>query len=339
MNTLVLNPGSRWLKAALYSEDGTERDVQKIAIEDTNAQDAWFQGLSDVERVGVRVVHGGGLESPALFDVATREVIEEFSVYAPLHNPVSLAVIERVQSHFDDTPVYCVFDTHFHRTLPPEAYTYPIAKDVAEKCKVRRYGFHGIALESVYKQLLDQLEKEGKPQPSKLIMAHLGGGTSVTAVEQGRSIYTTMGATPLEGAMMITRSGTVDPEITRVLQEKGKMSPEKVSDMLNHESGFQGLLGTTDTKQIIDDAVVGKQPETLAYQMYVRSVVQHIFTCYAFLQGADALVFSGGIGFRNEYIRPEILKWTDIIALDASNTYAFRADETRTIFETIKNAA
>lgn len=338
MNTLVLNPGSRWLKVALYSDSGKVLDFQKIDIEDSGAQNSWLKSLQEVEKIGVRVVHGGGLESPVLFDTIVRSIIEEFSVFAPLHNVRALEVIDRARSHFAHVPIFCVFDTHFHRTLPEEAYTYPISKEVAEKHKIRRYGFHGIALESVLSQLNDTLEEEGKPPPKRLIMAHLGGGTSITAIENGRSIATTMGATPLEGAMMITRSGTVDPDIAHILRHKAGYSCSDVSKMLNEDSGFQGLLNSTDTKQIIDDAMVGKQPEALVFEIYVRTIVERIFGHYGLLQGADALVFSGGIGFRNEFIRPEVLKWTEVIGLDATNTYAFQADETRVIRNYIQNA-
>lgn len=337
MNTLVLNPGSRWLKAAVYSGDGRPIDSQKIEIDDTEAQSAWFGKLSNVNRIGVRVVHGGNLESPQLFTKKVKQVIEEFCSFAPLHNPRALDVIELAQEQFKDVPVYCVFDTHFHRTLPEAAYTYPIAKEVADRYKIRRYGFHGIALESVLSQLIQRRKEEGKPSPKKLIMAHLGGGTSITAVEGGRSIATTMGVTPLEGAMMITRSGTVDPDVVRILSDKAGYSSRDVSKMLNEDSGFQGLLHSTDTKQIIDDAIVGKQPEALVFEIYVRTIVERIFSHFGLMQGADALVFSGGIGFRNEYIRPEVLKWTEIIGLDESNTYAFQADEARVIFETIRD--
>jgi len=169
-------------------------------------------------------------------------------------------------------------------------------------------------------------------------MAHLGGGTSITAVESGHSVATTMGATPLEGAMMITRSGSVDPDIARILAEKAGYSYTDVSKMLNEKSGFEGLLGSTDTKKIIDDAMIGKQPEASVFQIYVRTIVKHIFSHFGLLQGADALVFSGGIGFQNEYIRPEVLKWTEIIGLNSGNTYAFQADEANVIYQYIKDA-
>ena len=337
MNTLVLNPGSRWLKGSLYDAAGRLLDTHKIAIDEHEAQDAWLRKIEDVSRIGVRVVHGGGLESPVRFDTHVRDTIESFSVYAPLHNPRALAVIDRAQKYMRDAPVYCVFDTHFHRTLPEEAYTYPIATNVAQTYHLRRYGFHGIALQSVLAQLTEHLHREGKPQPRKLIMAHLGGGTSITAVERGRSVATTMGATPLEGAMMITRSGSVDPDIARVLSEVAHYDPQQTSTLLNEQSGFQGLVGSSDTKQIIDEAMVGKQPEALAFRIYVRSIVERIFGYYGLLQGVDALVFSGGIGFRNVYIRLEVLKWTDIIGITEANTYAFQADEARVIFEMIRN--
>ena len=336
MNTLVLNPGSRWLKTAVYTEDGRVLDTQKIAVDDVDAQYNWFVTLKDITKIGIRVVHGGGLASPALFDDRVKKTIQEFAPAAPLHNPVSLEVITRLQKQFKGVPIYCVFDTHFHRTLPIESYTYPIPMDVAEKHRIRRYGFHGIALESVLQQLNKKYDSLGKARPEKVIMAHLGGGTSITAVHKGKSIATTMGMTPLEGPMMITRSGTVDPDIPRILMEQGSYSAEDVSKMLNQKSGFQGLVGNTDTKEIIDEAMVGKQPEALAYGIYVQSIVQQIFAYYGLLQGADALVFSGGIGYRNEYIRPTILKWTGIICLDETNTHTFQADDDRVIFDEIQ---
>lgn len=332
MNTLTLNPGSRWLKCALYSEDGEEVSSDKIAIDDKDTQTKWFATLSDVGRIGVRIVHGGGLESPAPFTAEVGKTIKQFAPYAPLHNPVALKVLEHVQKQFKDVPVYCVFDTHFHRTLPPESYTYSLPCKVAERHKLRRYGFHGIALESVFAQFKESCAKRGIPVPKKIIMAHLGGGSSVTAVEEGRSVSTSMGVTPLEGAVMISRSGSIDPDIVRLLVESKEYTLKQASELLNTSSGLMGLAGHDDTKQLIDDAVVGKQPAALAYKVYLRSIIAEIYRCYAVLQGADALIFSGGIGFRNIYIRPDILKETKLIGLTKENTHAFQADETRAIF-------
>lgn len=333
MNVLTLNPGSRWLKAAVYDSDGECVAHEKIAVSDSDVQDAWLRALKDIERIGVRVVHGGGLASPARYAPDARSIIAEFQTFAPLHNPVALALLDRLEQHFPSVPIWCVFDTHFHRTLPPEAYTYALPRDVARAHKLRRYGFHGIALESVFRQVAEQCAEEGKPTPKKLIMAHLGGGSSITAVHEGRSVHTTMGATPLEGVVMITRSGSIDPDIARILTESGEYDSASVSQLLNTHAGIAGLAEQNDTKQLIDDAVVGKQPEALAYAVYVRSIVEGIFACYAHLQGADALVFSGGIGYRNVHIRPEILTHTGIIGITKPNTYAFEADETRVLWE------
>ena len=313
-------------------------DSCKILIDDSDAHDVWLTSLKNVERIGVRVVHGGGLNGPVLFDEKTRSVIEAYIPFAPLHNPFALETILRAQKHIPDVPVYCMFDTDFHTTLPPEAFTYPIDREIAERYSLRRYGFHGIALQSVLEQLCTECERNNRAIPQKILMVHLGGGTSITAVLNGKSVATTMGVTPLEGAMMITRSGSVDPDIVRILNEEARLDVREVSTLLNKHSGFEGLLRSTDTKEIIERAVGGEEPEGLAVRIYVRSIVEHIFGYYGLLQGADALVFSGGIGFQNEHIRPRILEWTHIIGLHEKNTYAFRADETKVIFDAIQHA-
>lgn len=333
MSTLILNPGSRWLKVSIFTENGKRATQEKIAIADIATQDTFLRSLSNIEKIGIRVVHGGSLPSPSAYSTHVRSVIEANAPRAPLHNPVALALIERVRKLLPDATLHCFFDTHFHRALPKCEYTYPIDSSLAATHQIRRYGFHGIALESVYNQLRTSCEQAHTPCPKKVILAHLGGGTSITGVDNGASVITSMGLTPLEGAMMITRSGSVDPDLLRVLHEQAGLTPQEASTILNAQSGFQGLTGTTDTKKIIDEAMVGSQPYKDAFDIYVRSIVRHIYSTFGILQGADALVFSGGIGFRNEHIRPEILKWTSQLGLHAKNTYAFEADEALVMFE------
>lgn len=333
MNTLILNPGSRWLKISLFSNEGERVVQEKLAIDAVDDQNAFLDSLADVGQVGVRVVHGGMLPSPSAYTPNVRKVIESNASLAPLHNPVALALIDRVRERLPRVEIYCFFDTYFHRTLPKVAYTYPINHSLASKYQIRRYGFHGLALESVCTQLSHSCEHMQKPFPKKLILAHLGGGTSITGVQNGASVVTSMGLTPLEGAMMITRSGSIDPDMYRVLVERVGLSMQETSDLLNLQSGFQGLTGTTDTKKIIDEAMVGSQPFKDAFDVYVRSIVMHIYSTFGVLQGADAIVFSGGIGFRNEHIRPEILKWTEPLGLHKENTFAFEADEALVMFQ------
>ena len=169
-------------------------------------------------------------------------------------------------------PIYCVFDTSFHQTIAQETYTYPIPTDIANKYKIRRYGFHGIALESVIYQLRVQKEHEGETLPEKLIVAHLGGGTSVTAIQNGKSINTSMGLTPLDGAMMIMRSGSIDPEVVHILKENAGYTVDEISEILNTKSGFKGITGSADTKQIIADALIEKYPQKLAFRSEERRV-------------------------------------------------------------------
>ncbi len=337
MNILILNPGSRWLKSKVYADNGEVFDTQKIAIDDVVAQKKWFSQLRNIGKIGLRVVHGGDIEGPQLLDKKTRSLIEKFSIFAPLHNKKALQIIDLISNYFINIPTWCVFDTHFHRTLPVEAYTYPIPKELAKKNKIRRYGFHGIALESVYEQLQNRMEKEDMPMPKKLLMVHLGGGSSVTAVLDGKSVATSMGVTPLDGVMMITRSGSVDPDIQRVLNYTEGYDARQVSTIFNKESGFKGITGSTDTKQIIENAMSGFPQEQLAFSLYIRSIVETIFSYYGIMQGVDAMTLSGGIGFNNEYVLPSLVKWTEIIDLDLTNAYSFKADESSVIYTQIIN--
>ena len=330
MATLTINPGSTSTKYVVFDDSEVVTDTHKF--ENLEGQKEWLSQLTDIERIGIRIVHAGDITKPT---VLTNEIIERITasaLFAPIHNPIALETISLIQEIFENVPIVGVFDTAFHINIPRHARTYPIPKKLAQQYDIRRYGFHGIALRSVLKQVISELKKEGKSLQNA-ILVHLGGGSSIAAIQDKVCIDTTMGLTPLEGIMMNTRSGTVDPDLPRILQTVTGKNAEEVSKILNTESGFFGLTGSTDVKRIIEKAKQRNAPEKLAFDMLVYQTVKQIFAYYGVLQKCDALVFSGGIGANNAYLRETIAQKVAII-IGREKVFTFKADEARELFET-----
>ena len=257
--------------------------------------------LEKVTAVGHRTVHGGSeFIEPTLIDDAVVEKMRSLIPLAPLHNPPAIAGIEGAKKVLPDVPHVAVFDTAFFSDLPEEAYTYPIDREVAKKYGIRRYGFHGTSHEYVSHQAAKFL---GTPiEELKLIVAHIGNGASMSAIDGGRPIDTSMGLTPLEGLMMGTRSGDIDPGLHTYLLHQG-MNMEEVDVLLNKKSGLQGMIGMTDMRDVTAAALEGNEDAILAQKVYTRRIVKYIGAYAALLGGLDAVIFTAGVGENAARIR------------------------------------
>ena len=343
MNVLVVNCGSSSLKYQLinpdteevlakgicerigiggtlvYQKSGMEKEKKELDMPThkqaiqfvlealVNKETGAIKDLSEIKAVGHRVVHGG--EKFASSVVLTEEVlatIEECNELAPLHNPANLIGIRACQELMPDVPMVGVFDTAFHQTMPAKAYMYGLPYEYYEKYKIRRYGFHGTSHSYVSKRVAELM---GKPYDQlKIIVCHLGGGASVTAVDCGKSVDTSMGMTPLEGLIMGTRSGDVDPSIIEFLAHKENMTIDEVMNVLNKKSGVAGLSGvSSDFRDIEAAADQGHQRAILAQDTFVYPVVKYIGAYTAAMNGVDAIAFTAGVGENNDWMRRDVL--------------------------------
>lgn len=284
---LVVNAGSTSLK--LSAVDSAERSEAVDSLEAVPV---------DVAAVGHRVVHGGArFREPAALDVETIEAIRDVSSLAPLHNTPALEAIDEARRVLPEVPHVAVFDTAFHATIPPEAATYAIPARWREEWGIRRYGFHGLSVAWATEQV----------PARRLVVCHLGGGCSVTAVLDGRSVDTTMGFSPLEGVPMATRSGSVDPgALVHLLRERA-LSVEDLDHALEHESGLVALGGTDDVREL---------EGTLALDVYVHRIAGAVARMAASLGGLDALVFTAGVGERSAAVRERVCKRLDFLGVE-----------------------
>ena len=262
--------------------------------------------LEGVGAVGHRTVHGGStfVES-VLIDEGVVAKLEELSGLAPLHNPPAIAGIRAAQAVLPEVPHVAVFDTAFFATLPAEAYTYAIDTAVAEKFGIRKYGFHGTSHSYVSRKAAEYL---GRPiEDTKIIVCHLGNGASISAVEGGVAVDTSMGLTPLQGLVMGTRSGDVDPGLHAFLVRNG-MSIDEVDTLLNKQSGMGGLCGYTDMRDVKSQIAAGDERTKLALDIYVHRLVSYIGSYIAILGGLDAIVFTAGIGENADHVRGPVVR-------------------------------
>jgi len=252
--------------------------------------------------VGHRVVHGGELfREPAVVDDEVLAAIRSLIPLAPLHNPSNLLGIEAARMRFPGIPQVAVFDTAFHQTLPPAAYRYAVPHELYEQHQVRRYGFHGTSHAHVAREAAHYLGQP--PEKLNLITLHLGNGASVAAIREGKSIDTSMGMTPLEGLVMGTRSGDLDPAIPFYLIRQLELSADKVENLLNKESGLKGVCGYSDMREIQQRAGEGDERATLAFDMFCYRVRKYIGAYLAVLGRLDAIIFTGGIGENSGTVR------------------------------------
>jgi acetate kinase len=317
---LVLNAGSSTLKYRL-APDGPGGIVERIgepggdATDHGHAVERVLERLRDKEirAVGHRVVHGGTrFVAPAVLDDAVLAGIREVSVLAPLHNPAAVAGIEAARRALPDVPQVAVFDTAFHATLPPAAYTYALDRTVAERHAVRRYGFHGISVRWVAAGAARLL---GRPLDElNLVVAHLGNGASMTAVAGGRSVETSMGMTPLEGLVMGTRTGDLDPAVTFHLLRAG-LSAEQIEDLYQHHGGLLGLCGDNDVRTVDARARSGDPDARLALDVYCHRIRRYLGAYHAVLGRLDAIVFTAGVGEHSATVRAGALDGLDPLGI------------------------
>ena len=257
---------------------------------------------SELFGIGHRVVHGGeSFREPILIDDEVTAAIRRLIPLAPLHNPSNLLGIEIARDTFPGVPQVAVFDTAFHQTLPPKAFHYATPHHWYSEHQVRRYGFHGTSHHYVSKEAVRYLGKS--PESTNLITLHLGNGASATAVHRGLSIDTSMGLTPLEGLIMGTRSGDIDPALHFFMMRETGMSADEIEKSLNSESGLKGICGLNDMREIVDQAGKGNDRAKLAIEMFCYRIKKYIGAYVAVLGSVDAIVFTGGIGENASVIR------------------------------------
>ena len=342
MNILVINCGSSSLKYQLinsetegvlakglcerigidgmltYQPEGGEKEKSEIAMPThteainavlaalTNEKSGVIKSLSEVGAVGHRVVHGGEkFTSSCLINDESMKAIEECNDLAPLHNPANLIGIRACQELMPGVPMVAVFDTAFHQTMPDVAYTYGIPYEYYEKYKVRRYGFHGTSHSYVSQRTAEIV---GKPYDQmKIIVCHLGNGASISAVNCGKSVDTSMGLTPLEGLVMGTRSGDLDPAIIDFVGKKEGLSLDEMNEVLNKKSGMLGISGvSSDGRDLEAAAETGNKRAQLALDVFDYRVIKYIGAYAAAMNGVDAIAFTAGIGENNIKMRKDV---------------------------------
>jgi acetate kinase len=345
MKVLVLNVGSTSVKFDLYEmavEDrmdpasrichGTIERVGAAGAADVEAAlgqviDRLGARLAGLAAVGHRVVHGGAtLIQPVAIDAAVEAAIEACAAFAPIHNPINLLGIRAARARFPGVPQIAVFDTAFHATLPEHAYTYGLPHALCAEHGIRRYGFHGPSHQYMAARAAEALDAD--LSRLRLVTCHLGGGASVAAIEGGFSIDTSMGMTPLEGLLMGTRTGDLDPAIPLLLARRGHTIDE-LDELFNRESGLAGVSGLgPDFRDISAAAERGDARARLAIDLYVHRLRKYIGAYAALLGGADAIVFTGGVGENAAPIRARALAGLGFmgVALDpAANAAAHPA--------------
>ena len=339
MKILVLNSGSSSIKFQLFNSDdfsvlavgllekiGEEQSVakieygsakQKLEQKIANHQEGLalinkmfidygvLQDLNEIGGVGHRVVHGGErFTSAVIITDEIIEIIKELCIFAPLHNPANLQGIVESKKTSPNAKQVAVFDTAFHHTIPPHAYMYGLPYEMYEKHKIRRYGFHGTSHYYVAKKAAEFLNKP--LNQTSLVTLHLGNGASVCAIENGKSIDTSMGFTPLEGVMMGTRCGDIDPAIIPYLQEQFGYTAKDIDSMLNKQSGLKGVCGHNDLREVLELADGGDTKAALALEMFCYKIHKYLGAYLSILKDVDAIVFTGGIGEHSAIVRKKV---------------------------------
>lgn len=265
-------------------------------------ENAVMADRSEIGVVGHRIVHGGEkFHAPTIIDDAVLEAIKEVSPLAPLHNPAGLDGIQVAKEIFPEAPHVAVFDTAFYQTIPARAHIYALPYEMYTEHRIRRYGFHGTSHKFVTSEAAQVLNKPASE--CNLITVHLGNGCSMTAVENGKAIDTTMGLTPLEGLVMGTRSGDIDPAIFTYLHNNADMSVKEIDHMLNKESGLVGLCGISDMRDLHEAVDAGNERAKLALDVQTYKIRKSIGAYMSVLERTDAIVFTAGIGENDEIVR------------------------------------
>ena len=344
MKILVINCGSSSLKYRLFNMENEEvmvkglverigiegsRLVQKnngdeFVIEEAmqnhteavshvfdaliDSENGVIASLEEIDAVGHRFVHGGEkMTKSALITDEVKDAINEAAKFAPLHNPANLMGLKACEELLPNVPNVAVFDTAFHQTMPAKTYLYGIDYKYYEEDSIRKYGFHGTSHNYITNRAADLLGKS--VEETNIISAHLGNGSSITAVKEGKSFDTTMGLTPLEGLVMGTRSGDLDPAVVTYIEEKDGISASEINNILNKESGVLGVSGvSSDFRDLEDAAKEGNERAQVALDMFTTRTKRYIAGYMAEIEKVDAIVFTGGIGENSIEMREEILK-------------------------------
>ena len=353
MNILVINCGSSSLKFQLINSDteavlakglcerigidgrltyqptGGEKSVEDLAMPThteaiqfvinalTDAERGVVSSLEEIGAVGHRVVHGGEkFASSTVINEEVLKAIEECNDLAPLHNPANLIGIDACQKLMPGTPMVAVFDTAFHQTMPAEAYMYGLPYEYYEKYKVRRYGFHGTSHSFVSKKTAELVGKAY--DDCKTIVCHLGNGASISAVKNGKSVDTSMGLTPLEGLVMGTRSGDIDPAILEFLAKKENMDVFQLVNMLNKKSGVFGLSNnlSSDFRDLDNAANEGNKEAKIALDVFCYRVAKYVGSYVAAMNGVDAIAFTAGIGENSGSVRAKVCEYLGYLGIE-----------------------
>ena len=296
-----LTPSGKWEEIAETRHIADHREGFSFILEVSSRARSGSE-VPEIFAVGHRVVHGGEkFSKPAIIDDAVLKAIEELIPLAPLHNPANATGIKVMRELLPEVPQVAVFDTAFHQTMPARAFHYALPAEFYSAYGVRRYGFHGTSHQFVAGEAARHLGKT--PDTLNLITLHLGNGASAAAIERGRSIDTSMGLTPLEGLVMGTRCGDLDPAVHFYLARKTGRPFEQIEGILNKESGLKGICGVNDMREIQDRAKGGDAQAELAFEMFCYRVRKYIGAYYAALGSVDAIIFTGGIGENSAAVR------------------------------------
>ena len=317
MHIFALNCGSSSLKSALIDSNTRRRlfeaRVDNLGAPGVDLQAAVARVLQDLHKHGApdaiahRIVHGGERFVQATrIDDTVLEEIEKLSHLAPLHNPPALAAVRQAFCAYPQTPHFAIFDTAFHATLPRHAREYALPADLRQRFGIRRYGFHGISHAHVVASVAGKLGASA--DQLRVISCHLGNGASAAAIERGRSVDTSMGMTPLEGLVMGTRGGDLDPGVLLDLLQSGDLDGSQLDEVLNKKSGLAGLAGTNDVREIEQRAGAGDEDCHLALAIYAYRVRKYIGAYAAVMGGVDAIAFTGGVGENSASIRAACLQ-------------------------------
>jgi len=328
---LVLNCGSQSIKWKLFERKSKSVLVLKKqgktdVLNIKNYKNILAKELEKIAKykknikiIGHRVVHGGDkFKDSILITKKNLKQLKEFNKFAPLHNPFNILGIEIGQKIFLDSKQIAVFDTGFYKDLPEQSSVYPLPQNIRDKFGFKKFGFHGISHKFASEQASKQIKKPFKKL--KIITCHLGGGSSITAIKNGKAIDTSMGFTPMEGVMMMTRTGDIDAGI--VLELVNKFSVKKVNEILNYESGVKGLCGEDKMLKVLERK---DRKAKLALDVFVYKIKKYIGSYYAILNGCDLLVFTGTIGYGSSKIRNMICK--DLGILKNTKVLAIKANE------------
>jgi len=305
VRVLVVNAGSSTLKLSLLDDDellGTRTlPAPRPAVDDDELASA-ISALGSADAIGHRIVHGGRrFTSATPLDSDVIAALDDLTELAPLHQPKSLRALDATRKLLPDVPAVACFDTAFHAAMPPAAATYALPQAWRERWGLRRYGFHGLSHAYISRRV-PKLTGDVGPGP-RIVSCHLGAGASLCAIRDGMSLDTTMGFTPLEGLVMATRSGSVDPGLLLWLLEREQLSEAELADKLEHESGLVGLAGSSDMRDVLAAERRGTQRAQLAIATYLHRLIAGVASMAASLGGLDVLVFTGGVGENAATIR------------------------------------